>query len=69
MICLLSDKVIYARMTGQDKWVSRRKCGIHSQKFVKKTYKKEQFVRPRFKWGTIIKYSNTEQDVKYTKLN
>jgi len=35
----------------------------------KKTYKKKQFVRPRFKWGKIIKYSTTVQDVQCTELN
>jgi len=35
----------------------------------KKTYKKKQSVRPRFKRRKIIKYSTTVQDVQCTELN
>jgi len=34
-----------------------------------KPYKMEQIVRPRYKWGKIIKCLTTVQDVQCTELN
>jgi len=34
-----------------------------------KSYKKKLFLRPRYKWGKIIKHLTTGQDVQCTELN
>jgi len=34
-----------------------------------KSYKKKLFLRPRYKWGKIIKHLTTGQDVQCAELN